>query len=49
MTLNFFGRFTSILTISLEVVNKFIIKFFSIIIYLIEMFRRGIWNFLELN
>ena len=46
MILNFFGRFAWVLTISPEVVYRFIRpEFFSMIIYLIEMLRRGMWNF----
>ena len=50
MTLNFFGRFAWVLTISPEVVYRFIRpEFFSMIIYLIEMLRRGMWNFFRVE
>ena len=50
MTLNFFGRFAWVLTISPEVVYRFIRpEFFSMIIYLIEMLRRGMWNFFRIE
>jgi hypothetical protein len=50
MTLNFFGRFAWMLTISPEVVYKFIRpEFFLMMIYLIEAFRRGMWNFFRVE
>ena len=50
MILNFFGRFAWVLTISPEVVYRFIRpEFFSMIIYLIEMLRRGMWNFFRIE
>ena len=50
MVLNFFGRFAWVLTISPEVVYRFIRpEFFSMIIYLIEMLRRGMWNFFRIE
>ena len=50
MVLNFFGRFAWVLTISPEVVYRFIRpEFFSMIIYLIEMLRRGMWNFFRIG
>jgi hypothetical protein len=50
MTLNFFGRFAWVLTISPEVVYRFIRpEFFLMIIYLFEAFRRGMWNFFRVE
>ncbi len=50
MTLNFFGRFAWVLTISPEVVYRFIRpEFFLMIIYLFEACRRGMWNFFRVE
>ena len=50
MTLNFIGRFAWVLTISPDVVYRWIRpEFFLMVIYMIEMCRRGMWNFFRIE
>lgn len=50
MVLNLFMRFAWALTISPDLVYKFVRpEFFLMILYLIEMFRRGMWNFIRVE
>ena len=50
MTLNLMGRFAWVLTISPDIVYRFIRpEFFLMVIYMIEMSRRGMWNFFRIE
>ena len=50
MSLNFIGRFAWVLTISPDVVYRWIRpEFFLMVIYMIEMCRRGMWNFFRIE
>ena len=50
MSLNLMGRFAWVLTISPDVVYRWIRpEFFLMVIYLIEAFRRGMWNFFRIE
>ena len=50
MFLNLLGRFAWVLTISPEIVYRFIRpEFFLMVIYMIEMCRRGMWNFFRIE
>ena len=50
MFLNLLGRFAWVLTISPEVVYRWIRpEFFLMVIYMIEMCRRGMWNFFRIE
>ena len=50
MTLNLMGRFAWVLTISPDVVYRWIRpEFFLMVIYMIEMCRRGMWNFFRIE
>ena len=50
MVLNLFMRFAWALTISPDFVYKFVRpEFFLMILYLIEAFRRGMWNFIRVE
>ena len=50
MVLNFIGRFAWVLTISPDMVYRWIRpEFFLMVIYMIEMCRRGMWNFFRIE
>ena len=50
MFLNLLGRFAWVLTISPEIVYRWIRpEFFLMVIYMIEMCRRGMWNFFRIE
>ena len=50
MILNLMGRFAWVLTISPDVVYRWIRpEFFLMVIYMIEMCRRGMWNFFRIE
>ena len=50
MFLNLMGRFAWVLTISPDVVYRWIRpEFFLMVIYMIEMCRRGMWNFFRIE
>ena len=50
MMLNLMGRFAWVLTISPDVVYRWIRpEFFLMVIYMIEMCRRGMWNFFRIE
>ena len=50
MILNAMGRFAWVLTISPDVVYRFIRpEFFLMVIYMVEMCRRGMWNFFRIE
>ena len=50
MFLNFLGRFAWVLTISPDIVYRWIRpEFFLMVIYMIEMCRRGMWNFFRIE
>ena len=50
MVLNLMGRFAWVLTISPDVVYRWIRpEFFLMVIYMIEMCRRGMWNFFRIE
>ena len=50
MVLNAMGRFAWVLTISPDVVYRFIRpEFFLMVIYMVEMCRRGMWNFFRIE
>ena len=50
MVLNLMGRFAWVLTISPDMVYRWIRpEFFLMVIYMIEMCRRGMWNFFRIE
>ena len=50
MFLNLLGRFAWVLTISPDIVYRWIRpEFFLMVIYMIEMCRRGMWNFFRIE
>ena len=50
MILNLMGRFAWVLTISPDIVYRWIRpEFFLMVIYMIEMCRRGMWNFFRIE
>ena len=50
MFLNLLGRFAWVLTISPDMVYRWIRpEFFLMVIYMIEMCRRGMWNFFRIE
>ena len=50
MGLNLFGRFAWVFTISPDIVYRWIRpEFFLMIIYMVEMCRRGMWNFFRIE